>query len=172
MPSRTKGVTGGSGSVNPDPEIAAKEVCDNWKSSSARNSDGGGVTLTPPPVIRVLRICLLLSLARHLVVLNLACQPSLPMKQRNPREGVRPLSRGRRNGPGGRGMQPTRAGWYRGIFYESPNRREPVKRYSQRVIINTHLWEPGEALTMRLSADSYLLTGASSTPLQAPKDEC
>ena len=26
--------------MNPDPEIAAKEVCDNWKSSSARNSDG------------------------------------------------------------------------------------------------------------------------------------
>lgn len=49
MPSRTKGVTGGSGSVHPDPEIAAKEMCDNWKSSSARNSDGGGVTLTPPP---------------------------------------------------------------------------------------------------------------------------
>ena len=85
------------------------------------------------------------------------------LKQRNPREGVRPLSRGRRNGPGGRGMQPTRAGWYRGIFNESPNRREPVKRYPQRVIINTHLWEPGEALTMHLSADVYLLTGERLT---------
>ena len=30
-------------------------------------------------------------------------QPSLPMKQWNPREGARPLSRGRRNGPGPRG---------------------------------------------------------------------
>jgi hypothetical protein len=37
-------------------------------------------------------------------------------------------------------MQPACVGWYGGIFNESPNRREPVKRYSQRVIINTHLW--------------------------------
>ena len=55
------------------------------------------------------------------------------------------LSRGRRNGPGPRGVQPACVGWYGGIFNQSPNRREPVKRYSQRVIINTHLWEPGEA---------------------------
>ena len=60
-------------------------------------------------------------------------------------------ARGRGNAAGLRRL-------YGGIFNESPNRREPVKRYPQRVIINTHLWEPGEALTMHLSADVYLLT--------------
>ena len=86
-----------------------------------------------------------------------------PIRPAEPERGSEATKLWEKERPGAEGMQPACVGWYGVIFYESPNRREPVKRYPQRVIINTHLWEPGEALTMHLSADVYLLTGERLT---------